>query len=321
MGVIYQTGQGRSSCISLEGFSLYPTPSCVPSSRNKPLNAVEKLWLGNTSLEQELSEVFSEFEQSQTDLKQENEKLKGDIETMKRNEKFNGIMDSHSNSVKEGLEKLMEMVRQMQMQELRSELTTLRTENSELKDKLERMTEELKNTQSKLINFEQTKDSKPEGNNVLLEQMNEQREENATLKAKFDEFEEYSEMIKKIQLDQENIEQEIKGMEERSGQVSGTLEVKIGELQSQIDNFVTETKSDLNEKKNQLIQLMKKSIYQLQGNQKALIDRCRDLEQQNVKRSETLQNKLELTAHNFNDTVQMKASLLSYYDVSPFYFY
>lgn len=261
------------------------------------LNADEQLWAQSTEPEWSFSEAHLKTEIQQLkkgikNLSKENKELK---DQMERVAKENKSTVWHGES------------RRKDREELRDEIKTLQKEVASIK--------------SQFINFENPKED-GSGDGVLVEQIGQLHQENAELKAKFDEFEEYSEMIKNIQLDQERVEQNNREIEERSAEGSSSLEVKIEELHGKIDNFVAETKSNLNCKKNQLILKMKADIHKLQEKQKVLIDQSRNLQQQNIKRSKVLQNKLELTECKFNETVQIKTSLISYYyDVSIIFYY
>lgn len=227
-------------------------------------------------LREEIEQIRKESEKLSIKLGKlanENKDLKGEIgKVRKENWELKYEMESTREIKEKEFREEIEQIRRNESEKWTVELEKLANENKELKGELEQIRKEMNCVQSVFVNFEQTKEScRPEGDDLLEQITN--SEENARLKAKFDEFEECNEIIKSIQLDQERVEQEISSMEERNGEVSESLGMKIEELQNQIDNFVTETKSDLNEKKNQLIQQMKRSIQQLQGNNKALIDR------------------------------------------------
>lgn len=272
----------------------------------------ERIWLHNSNPERYCGES-SEFAQLKLDvleLKQDTKSFETLRESNKTLQKEMGKLKDENNVLSSKVEEL-----KSENNNFKHEIEQTRRENLELKEGLEQMRKEMKNVQSLLINFEQPQADRSQ-DDVLLQQMDKQHTENAELKAQFDEFELCNQIIEDVKCQQEKVKQDVKSIEEKHGEDSNSLEKQIEELQNQIDNFVTETKSDLNERKSQLIQQMKRSIFQLQSDQKLLVDKCRDLQQQNTTRSKVLQNKLELTKHKFNDTVQMKNSLMHFYGVS-----
>lgn len=92
------------------------------------------------------------------------------------------------------------------------------------------------------------------------------------------------------------------------------LEKKVEDIQSKIESFVIEAKNDLQDKKSQLLREMKLKIDNLKEQQNASKEHIRKLQEQNIKRSKVLQNKLDLVESQFQGTVQLKDDMLNYFE-------
>lgn len=92
--------------------------------------------------------------------------------------------------------------------------TFLTMENKLLKDELENMRNEMKIIRALFVNIEDPKDETPDED--LIKKINVENEQNVEFKKKFEEFEEYIQVIKDIELDQEKITMECVEMEKKS---------------------------------------------------------------------------------------------------------
>lgn len=92
--------------------------------------------------------------------------------------------------------------------------TFLTMENKLLKDELENMRNEMKVVKALFVNIEDPKDDVPDEN--LMDKIKVENDENVEFKNKFDEFEEYIQVIKDIELDQEKITMECVEIEKKS---------------------------------------------------------------------------------------------------------
>lgn len=136
------------------------------------------------------------------------------------------------------------------------------------------------------------------------------------MQMKFDEFEEFNEIVKSLQADQERIMEECEQMEQSNVEKYNELEVKVGEVRGKINDFLSDVKKDMSDKKSNLIGDLKLNIEKLKEQQKTSTDLIKKLQQQNIERSKVLEVKLGLVECKFEDTVQMKDNFTSFYNAN-----
>lgn len=141
-------------------------------------------------------------------------------------------------------------------------------------------------------------------------------ERSAEMQMKFVEFEEFNEIVRSLQADQERIMEECNAMEQTNVNKFNELEGKVEDVQGKINDFLTDVQKDMTDKKNKLIGDLKLNIEKLQKQQKTSTDLIKKLQQQNIERSKVLEVKLGLVEHKFEDTVQMKDSFANFYNAN-----
>lgn len=214
--------------------------------------------------------------------------------------KYNELMEVKVKSMEQMFEQNKELIE------------TMKRENKELKHEMDLVKRENQMIKRLFVNIEDPKEIVKD--DTVVEKISKEHEGNVELKTKFDEFEEYSQMIKNLELDQVRIKEECKGIEEMNTEACGTFERELEEMRDKIDTFVAEVKSDLKDKKNHLIKEMKANIEKLQEQHKESVGQIRKLQQQNIKRSKVLQNELLIVKDKFEGSIQLKEDLNKFYE-------
>lgn len=141
----------------------------------------------------------------------------------------------------------------------------------------------------------------------------------SALQLQFDEFEEFSEVLKSLEQDQEQLIEACKQTEQSYQDNYNDLKVKVNEMQGKVDDFLTDMEKDISEKKGQLMKEMRETIEMLRKQQKKSTDLIETLQQKLIEASKEMEVKLNSVEKKFEDTVQVKTQFDNFYSASVSY--